>query len=160
MVPFHFGPAPATDPVSQEGGFCSSSGSSSGSSSSSSSSSRTVVRNFLLKIFGVKNLTSQFTGACFFHRKVRVLCFTLQVHYLKGQINWFYIFVKIFAYFFSLNMGSELEPVWPLFSRLWLRLQPKRAAPGGSRSGSSQKGRLPLRLPTLATGMQHCLYQY
>ena len=35
----------------------------------------------------ISSAVSQFTGACFIHRKVRVLCFSLPVLYLKGQIN-------------------------------------------------------------------------
>ena len=34
----------------------------------------------------LKNFTSKFTGACFIHRKVRLLCFALPVPYLKRQI--------------------------------------------------------------------------
>ena len=46
-----------------------------------------------------KNLISQFTGACFIHRKVRVLCFALPELYFKGQIIFFSIIVKLFFFF-------------------------------------------------------------
>ena len=71
MEPFHFGLAPAL--ASQDGG--------------SGSSSSPVVNNLLLKKKVFTNFTSQFTGACFILRKVRVLCFALPVLKLKGQIN-------------------------------------------------------------------------
>ena len=121
VEPFHFGPAPAL--ASQDGG--------SGSCSCSSFISSPVVHNLLLKKQVLKNFTSQFTGACFIHRKVRVLCFASPVLYLKGEINLVLHFVNIFVYFFSLNMGSELELVLQSWSR---------SRPFFHGSGSSQKG--------------------
>ena len=70
----------------------------------SGSSSSPVVHNLLLKKV-LKILSSQFTGALFTERDRLIL---------------FCIIVKIFVYFFSLHMGSELEPELepelPLFS--------------------------------------------
>ena len=117
VEPFHFGPA--TAPACQN-------------DSGSSSSSSPVVHNLLLKKKVFKNLTSQFTGACFIQKKVRVLCFALPVLYLKRQINFilhFFYIICLFLFFkHGVRAGAwavELEPETPLFSRL----RPKRAAP-------------------------------
>ena len=84
MELFHFGLAPA----SQDGGSC-----------SSPTPQLPLVHNLLLKFFlyiqiSLLNLPGLFLA--------------LPVLYLKRQINFFYI-VKIFVYFFSLNIGSELK---------------------------------------------------
>ena len=120
----HFGPAPAQ--ASQDGG------------SSSSSSPQFVAEKKFSKI-SLLNLPG-----LFYLQKCTSALLCSSSTLLKGQINLIYIIVNFFVLSFFKHgviagaCAVELEPEPPLFSRL--RLWPKRAAPGGSGSGSTTLG--------------------
>ena len=100
MEPFHFGPAPAS--------ACQDGGSGSGSSSSSSSSSSPVVNNLLLKKSFYKFHLSIYRGLFYLKKGTSAsLCSSSTV--IKDILILFYIIVNNLVYFFSFNIGSELE---------------------------------------------------
>ena len=103
MEALHFGLAPA--PASQAGG------SGSGSSSSSSPSPSPVVHNLLLKKKFCKICLLNLPGLVLFKEKYECFALLFQYQYFieRDRLVLFYIFVKIFVYFFSLNIRSELE---------------------------------------------------